>query len=323
MTTQTFPGTVADPVALRAALRLYPARYRRERGAELSAVFADSTARAGRLATAREALDLGAYGLRMRTGLTSSSLAGRLLALAAPLIAGGIAGVGLTRGLYDALFNPGWHSNWDLPDHLNQVPHYLWYLGQVFVPLLLVAAVAVGRWRLARAAALAVASVGALGVLLSAATMQGSWLVFEESCEAAPQLFAGLLFALAPQELLERPSGRGLAVLPAALAGGGLLLVAQDFYSSFVLLDGNTAAVLLLVPAGALLFAAREHLAPAAIGLAVLPLTFLFSVFRLWQALGGMWRLLPVAGAVLLALLAAGWLLRRDAGGTGGGRSLA
>ncbi|MER5351841.1 hypothetical protein ABT093_16120 [Kitasatospora sp. NPDC002551] len=321
MTTQTFPGMVADPVAFRAALRLYPARYRRERGDELSAVFADSTDGAGRLATVREALDLGTYGLRMRTGLTSTSLAGRLLAVAAPLIAGAIAGAGLARGVYDAV-RPAWHSNWDLPDHLVQVPAYLWYVGQVIVPLLLVAAVLAGRWRLARTAALAVAAVGALGVLLSAVVMPNGWLAVLQSCEATPQLFAGLLFALAPQDLLERPARRERVLVVAALAGGGLVLVAQDFYSSFVLMDGVAAGALLFVPLAVLLFAAREWLLPAAAGLAALALTFSFNLFRLWQAAGGVWRLLPAAAAALAVLLAAGWLLRRGAG-AGGGRSLA
>ncbi|MFF7458518.1 hypothetical protein [Kitasatospora sp. NPDC008115] len=322
MTTQAFPGAV-DPMAFRAALRLYPTRYRRERGDELSAVFADTTDGAGRLATVREAFDLGSYGLRMRTGLTSTSVAGRLLALAAPLIAGAVAGLGLTRGVYGAV-SPAGAYLWQAPDRLAQVPSFLWNVGQVFVPLLLVAAVLAGRWRLARFAALAVASVGLWGaVWASVAFDPGIWISLLEIAEAAPMVLAGLLFALAPQELLERPTWRDRAAVPAAAAGGGLVLWAEDFYSSFVLMDGAAAAVLLLVPLFALLFAARERLVPAAVALAVLPLTAGFSLFRLWQVVGGAWNLLPMAGAALLVLLAAGRLLRRRGAGAGGGRSLA
>ncbi|SDT73150.1 hypothetical protein SAMN05216371_4424 [Streptomyces sp. TLI_053] len=321
MTIQFFPGS-AEPVAFRAALRLYPARYRRERGDELSAVFADSTAEGGRLATAREAFDLGAYGLRMRTGLTSSSTAGRLLALAAPLIAGAIAGLGLTRVLHDATGRaPGWM--WELPDRAVQVPFHAWYFGSVLAPLLLVGAVLAGRWRLARAAAVAVAAVGALGVALAVLAMPNFWLMFNQSCEATPQLFAGLLFALAPQELLRRrQTWSDRAMVLAATVGGGLVLVAEDFYSSWVLMDWKAGAALVLVPLLALLLAARDRLVPAAAGLAVLPLTLTFSLFRIWQSIGGVWRLLPVVGLVVVATVVAGGLLRRGAG-AGGHRSLA
>ncbi|MFC5667250.1 hypothetical protein ACFP3U_30320 [Kitasatospora misakiensis] len=321
-TDQTMPGLLGEPVALRAALKLYPARYRRERGDELTAVFADSTAESGRLATAREALDLGAYGLRMRTGLTSSSTTGRLLALAAPLIAGAIAGGGLARGVRDAV-TPAWSSMWDLPDRIVQVPGYLWYVGQVAVPLLLVAAVLAGRWRLARTAGLAVASVGVLGVAWAALALPDGWLTFLQSCEATPQLFAGLLFALAPQELLERPGRREWVLVVAGLAAGGLVLAAEDFYSSYVLMDGTGAAVLLLVPLFALLFAVRGRLWPAAVGLAVLPLTLMFSLFRLWQVTGGAAKLLPWALGVATVMVLLGMVLGRTRTGAGGDRSLA
>ncbi|MDY0811947.1 hypothetical protein [Kitasatospora purpeofusca] len=321
MTIQFFPGAT-DPVAFRAALRLYPARYRRERGDEMSAVFADSTAEGGKLATAREVLDLGAYGLRMRTGLTSSSTAGRLFALAAPLIAGAVAGLGVTRVLHDATGRaPDWM--WEMPDRAAQVPFHAWYYGALLVPLLLVGAVLTGRWRLARTAAVALAAVGALGVALAVLAEPDFWLMFNKSCEATPQLFAGLLFAFAPQELLRRrPTWSDRAMVLAAAAGGGLLLVAEDFYSSWVLTDGRAGAALVLVPLLALLFVARDRLVPAAMGLAVLPLTLMFSLFRIWQSIGGVWRLMPVVGLVLVAMMVAGGLLHRDTG-AGGRRSLA
>ncbi|MGY0462398.1 hypothetical protein ACW14Y_19375 [Kitasatospora sp. cg17-2] len=321
MTIQFFPGS-ADPVAFRAALRLYPARYRRERGDELSAVFADSTAEGGKLATAREALDLGVYGLRMRTGLTASSTAGRLFALAAPLVAGAIAGLGLTRFLHDVSMPVDWWM-WEAPDRVQQLPAHALYYGQLLAPLLLVGAVLAGRWRLARTAAVAVAAVGALGVTLAALVQPDFWLVLNKSCEATPQLFAGLLFALAPQELLRRRQTRSdRAMVLAAAAGGGLVLVAQDFYSSWVLMDGRAGAALVLLPLLTLLFVARDRLVPAAMGLAVLPLTLTFSLFQIWQSIGGVWRLLPVVGLVLVGTMVAAGLLHRDTG-AGGRRSLA
>ena len=56
---------------LRLALRVYPAAYRAERGEEITAVHADLTEGAGKLATARETAGVAAYGLRVRTGLTA------------------------------------------------------------------------------------------------------------------------------------------------------------------------------------------------------------------------------------------------------------
>ncbi|GAA1394839.1 hypothetical protein GCM10009639_29420 [Kitasatospora putterlickiae] len=329
MTIQTFPGVMGEPVALRAALMLYPARYRRERGDELSAVFADSTAGTSRLATAREVLDLGAYGLRMRTGLTASSVVGQLFALAAPLVAGAVAGL-CAAYTVDQVVNPAWVPAWTPPDRIGEVPAFVWFLGQALLPLLLVAAVLAGRRREARYAAFGVAGVGALGVLTAAVQHTPSlWWFLARSGESTPLLLAGLLFAFAPQELMEeRPDARGRIAVLAAAAGGALILTAEGFYSSFGLLDRDAAVALLLVPAAALLFAARGRLAPAAIGLAALPMTLGFNVFRTWQSVGGMWRMAPLTVAVVVGLVATGWMLRRagdgrrTGAGAGGVRSL-
>ncbi|MFE7188772.1 hypothetical protein [Kitasatospora sp. NPDC057541] len=329
-TTHGLPGVMPDPMAFRAALRLYPARYRRERGDELSAVFADSTAGSGRLATAREVFDLGAYGLRMRTGLTASSVVGQLFALAAPLVAGAVAGL-CAAYTADQVVNPAWVPAWALPERIGQVPAFVWFLGQALLPLLLLAGVLAGRRREARYAAFGVAGVGALGVLLAAVQDGFSlWGFLLSSGESTPLLLAGLMFAFAPQELVGgRPDARGRIAVLAAAAGGGLILAAEGFYSSFGLLDRDAAVALLVVPAAALLFAARGRLAPAAIGLAALPMTFGFNVFRTWQSVGGMWRMAPLTVAVVVGLVAAGWMLRRagagqrTGAGTGGVRSLA
>ncbi|WP_327679835.1 hypothetical protein [Kitasatospora sp. NBC_00458] len=322
MTHQTFPGFLAEPVAFRAALRLYPARYRRERGDELSAVFADSTAESGKLATAREAVDLGAYGLRMRTGLTSSSVVGRLLAVAAPLIAGAIAGLGVAQALGSAL---GQHRYRLLmtPDRLTHVPGFLASVGEMLVPLLLLGFVLAGRWQAARVTALVVALAGVLRMVEVVGVSDDGWQLFEGSSAATPQLVSGVLFALAPQELLERPTWRVRAVVAASAVGGGLVLLAEDFYSSYVLMDGPTALVLLAVPLVAMLALARGWLVPAAMGLTVLALSAEFSLFRLWQVVGGMWRLAPLVAGGLVVLLVLGRLLGRGGAGAGGGRSLA
>ncbi|RAJ39744.1 hypothetical protein K353_03774 [Kitasatospora sp. SolWspMP-SS2h] len=67
--------------------------------------------------------------------------------------------------------------------------------------------------------------------------------------------------------------------------------------------------LLLLAPLLLLLCAARERLLPAAIGLAVLPLTAWFGLFSLWEQVGGMWRLAPLAAAGALGLLLTGQAL--------------
>ncbi|MET9401302.1 hypothetical protein [Kitasatospora sp. NPDC002965] len=322
MTHQTFPGFLAEPVAFRAALRLYPARYRRERGDELSAVFADSTAEAGKLATAREAVDLGAYGLRMRAGLTASSRLGQLLAAAAPLIAGAIAGLGVAQALGSAVgsYRPRLLMT---PDHITHVPGFIASVGEMFVPLLLVAFVLAGRRQAARVTALVVVLAGVFRMVEVIGVSHDGWQFFLGSCEATPQLVSGLLFALAPQELLERPTWRSRVVVVASMVGGGLVLLAEEFYSSFVLMDGRTAALLLIVPLVSLLGVARGRLAPAAMGLTVLALSAGFSLFRAWQVVGGAWRLLPLMGVALVVLLALGRILGRSGAGAGGGRSLA
>ncbi|MFB7476751.1 hypothetical protein [Kitasatospora sp. NPDC056184] len=328
MTIQTFPGAMGEPVALRAALMLFPARYRRERGDELSAVFADSTAGTGRLATAREVFDLGAYGLRMRAGLTASSAVGQLFALAAPLVAGAVAGL-CAAYTVDQVVNPSWVPAWALPDRIGEVPAFVWFLGQALLPLLLVAAVLAGRSREARYAAFGVAGVGALGVLTAAVQEPYLWGFLECSGQSTPLLLAGLVFAFAPQELTaERPSARGRIAVLAAAAGGGLILIGEGYYSSVGLMDRVPAVALLLVPAAALLFAVRGRLAPAAIGLAALPLTLGFNAFRTWQSVGGVWRMAPLAIAVVVGLVAAGRILHRAGAapgcdvGAGGVRSL-
>ncbi|MFI8208399.1 hypothetical protein [Streptomyces werraensis] len=81
-------------------LRLYPRRYRIESGEEILAVYRESVDGARAVDRLREAADIAGHALRMRLGVTSSSTAGRLLAEAAPQVAGVAAaycGVHLSR----------------------------------------------------------------------------------------------------------------------------------------------------------------------------------------------------------------------------------
>ncbi|MEV7213828.1 hypothetical protein AB0O31_12140 [Kitasatospora cineracea] len=310
------PGGHRSGVALRTVLALYPARYRRDRGAELAEVFADTTAGAGRLATAREALDLAGYGLRLRTGLTSTALGGRLLAAAAPLLAGTLFGLVALPGdnrfwRVTAAARSGFGVRWQ------QLPDNLALLGLTVVPALLALAAVLGAWRAVRALAGLVVLLAAvrLGVsVLTANVVPGGpwltepniWLLLLNATALLPYLAAGALILAAPADLLERPS----RLLVAVGAGTGLLVTkAQGGYDSWHLMDGWMPLLLLLAPLLLILCAARERLLPAAIGLAVLPLTVWFSLFSLWEQVGGVWRLAPLAVAVAAGLLLAGQAL--------------
>ncbi|BAJ30202.1 MULTISPECIES: hypothetical protein [Kitasatospora] len=298
----TAPGGHRAGVALRTVLALYPAGYRRDRGDELAEVFADSTAGAGRLATAREALDLAGYGLRLRTGLSATALGGRLLAVAAPLLAGALAGqVALPGDLRFWRVGAVARAGFDVP--WQQLPDGLALLGLTVVPVLLAVAAAFGAWRAARTLAGVVVLLGAVQLAVAAFVAPTGWLLLLDATSLLPYLAAGGMLLAVPAELLERP-GR---LLVAAGAGAGLLVTrAHGGYDTWRLMDGWLPPLLLLAPLLlVVLGAARGRLLPAAVGLAVLPLTAWFSLFSLWEEVGGVWRLAPVAvfgaGALWLA----------------------
>ncbi|MEV4559629.1 hypothetical protein AB0K51_21905 [Kitasatospora sp. NPDC049285] len=301
----------ARPVALRTALALYPARYRRDRGTELAEVFADTTAGAGRLATAREALDLAAYGLRLRTRLTATTPGGRLLAAAAPLLAGALVGLGAFPGdprTREVLSAARAGLGLELP-----------VLGLAVVPPLLAVAAALGVWRAARVLALGVALLAALRLGLLVGSAADWWLLLYGATALVPYLAGAALLVAAPPELLERPGRWWVAV---GAVGGWLLTQAQGGFDTRYLMDGWWPVGLLVVPSAlTVLGAARGRLLPAAVGVAVLPLTGAFSLFSLWEQVGGVPRLLPWAAGVALGLAAAGRLLA--AGQAGRARSRA
>jgi hypothetical protein len=311
----------ARAVALRTVMALYPARYRRDRGAELAEVFADTTAGAGRLATAREALDLAAYGLRLRTGLTATTLGGQVLAAAAPLLAGALLGLGAFPGLGDPRTREvGIAARAGLAAPWTEVPGHLAVLGLTVVPALLAAAAALGAWRAVRVLALGVALLGALRIGLLAADVQDSWLLVYGATALVPYLAGGALLAAAPPDLLEPPGRHSRLLVLAGAAAGFAATRAQGGYDTRHLMDGWWPVVLLIVPLLLLvLCAARGRLRAAAAGIAVLPLTASFSLFSLWEQAGGVPRLLPWVAAVAVVLASAARLLaggspRRAAG---------
>ncbi|MFJ5233334.1 hypothetical protein ACIQBJ_25990 [Kitasatospora sp. NPDC088391] len=305
--------------ALRTALALYPARYRRDRGAELAEVFADTTEGAGRLATAREALDLAGYGLRMRVGLTTTALGGRLLAVAAPLLAGAMVGLSALPGFGDSrLLHVKWAARAGLHAPWGELPENLAVLGLAVVPLLIAAAVVTGAWRAARVLAAGVALLAA--VRLGFAAVQYCdfgqdyyWFFLYEATALVPYLLGGAMLAAAPADLLESRGRTDRLLVLAGAAAGFAVTRAQGGYDTRNLMDGWWPLLLLLLPLLLVLFAARDRLLPAALGLAVLPLTAAFSLFSLWEQVGGMWRLAPAALLVSATLLLAARLL-------GGGR---
>ncbi|GAA2984649.1 MULTISPECIES: hypothetical protein [Streptomyces] len=67
-------------------VRLYPAAYRRQHGAEIAATLADIADAEGRWGVRRETAAVAGHALRMRTGLGSARPAGRALAGLTPYV---------------------------------------------------------------------------------------------------------------------------------------------------------------------------------------------------------------------------------------------
>ncbi|MGW2253816.1 hypothetical protein ACWCXH_27030 [Kitasatospora sp. NPDC001660] len=315
----TTPMIGAPSTALRAALRLYPARYRRERGDELSAVFADATAEAGRSAVAREVFDLAAYGLRVRLGLTGSGMLGRVLALAAPMVAGALAGSGLVPWITDpdgASFRLTW-------DH-----SYTTYATTIAPPataLLLAVAALLGRWTAVRVIALVQAVLG-LAVLAQAftgPTFFDLWWAGYVGMATLPAAAAAALLLAAPTELLPKPDWRTRGVVLASVAGGAALVWLQRWDDTSFPLDVQWFVVLLLVPVLLTFTALRGKELPAAVGVAMLSLTTFASLFNIWRESRGISQLLPMAlpviGLMVIVAMAMHRIGRGGAGGPGAG----
>lgn len=304
---------VGRSVVLRAALRLYPADYRRERGDEIAAVVAENTVGAGPVALVREAADLAAYGLRLRLGLTATSPGGRLATLAAPLVAGGLAGMDAYGRLGNVHLARYWLTT--LPPETGwPLVSYLAMRALLLLPLLLAGALLLGRWKAARAVAVAMVAV-ALADVVQQGLHHGSamWWIGFAIADDLPALLAGLLVLAVPSDVEDPRSRlvRGGAVV-GATAGGVVLGSFQGGYSLY----GDRSGAGFMLAAFALLAVSvwRGWAVPAAVALAALPLTIGFGLNIAWDETGGGRRTLPMVallGLVMVVAAVAG--LRRGA----------
>ncbi|MDH6115435.1 hypothetical protein P3T36_006623 [Kitasatospora sp. MAP12-15] len=283
MNTRTTRTTATMSRGLRLALRAYPAAYRAERGEEITAVHADATEGAGRLATARETAGIAAYGLRVRTGTTASGTGGRLLATTAPLA----AAMALCQQLPFLWHLPQeWQMAIPTADTIGDgrpsvvaaaVPGVLW--------LLVVAAMLLRRWTAARILAV-LAAVAAVAQWFVGYLLEGMWApgLAPDYASLVSTAGAGVLWALlvfaAPGDLLDSTAVRRPrdAVLPVLLPAVSILQNHLDLFG----VPGQTAAmltgvyfVLNLLPLASLRWG---RLLPAATALAALPLTLSFSM---------------------------------------------
>ncbi|GHH75993.1 hypothetical protein GCM10018781_46200 [Kitasatospora indigofera] len=306
--------TISD-TALRAALRLYPAGYRRDRGEELAAVFADSTAGAGRAGALREAYDLGAYGLRLRTGLTSAGLPGRALAMAAPFAVGaaaGHAGLVLVITAFDGLPDPrAGGGTWLLLALLSMLP------------VVAVLGVLSGSWKPARMLALpavtVVPVVGVLGYWAATREMPNLSLFARMSAFSVPSALWGLTVPSAPADLLGRVTwGRRLLVLAGFLFGVVQSVLPGRTYF-------GTAGVLAPLPllAAAVAVVAyvgvrRGQVLPLALLVALAPSALGIFVVAVGDALGTGGIMLPFALVVVAGVVVVLRLTRPKASEVGG-----
>ncbi|MFF2143020.1 hypothetical protein [Kitasatospora sp. NPDC058190] len=305
-------------VAVRTALALYPGRYRRERGDELAVVFADTTAEAGRFAKVRELFDLGAYGLRMRTGLTSTSPGGRLAALTAPLAAGAVAGIAAVMMYAD-------EGGYQAPNSTRVLLSLLafWVLNGSAV--LSAGAVLLGRWTAARllAGATALAVVADLLLQLRASIGGGLWELLYDFQWDGPFLLWALVLLAAPRDALPSPTWRERGMVVAAALSSPFLVLSTSFYRSWHHLDLPWRAAMVCVPLLMALTALRGWYVVAVPGLAALPWTLSVNLNAIWQQVGGTWRLLPMAAVTVAAMVALVLVGRRKGPAGPGGRQLA
>ncbi|WP_395294803.1 hypothetical protein ACF9IK_15565 [Kitasatospora hibisci] len=307
---------------LRAALRLYPARYRRERADEIAAVFADTTADAGRLATAREALDLAAYGLRIRTGLTSTAPGGRLAALTAPLAAGAAAGAAAAFQLIEYTW-----LHLELPAAAGDVPFCLVVAAMLVLPVLGAVAALFARWSVARmlAGGTVLAALAHLALLaVVTAPWGGLWVAMYAFQFDGAFLLWGLVLLAAPKDALPSPAWRERCLVLLSAAAAPVAVFSLDAYASWSTIDPLWRGLMVGVPLFMALAVLRRWYAVAVPGLALLPWTFSANLHALWQQSGGITRLLPMAALVVAAMVGL-LMLRRPTGGAApgdGGRRL-
>ncbi|MGW6913517.1 hypothetical protein ACWGB8_06805 [Kitasatospora sp. NPDC054939] len=290
---------------LRTVLWAFPADYRRERGDELAAVLMDATAGASRRDLAAEVIDTVRYGLRVRFGLISRSPVGRLLARSAPLAAGGVAGLAAYPWLSEPRSNLKMFA--EAPAAYIGVLFYVIVFCQIVLPLLLAASVMLGRWVVARPIAALIAFGGILPAAQALWRDLGTFNVCVAAVDGLPFLLSGLLVLAAPREMLAEPSWRMRSAVLAAGVGGVLLAAIQGGYGS-VPSDVRPAAGMLLLPLFVLLAATPGWSRPAAVALAVLPLTAPYAVLGFWggRLSGETLTTLTLAACLVLLLTVTG-----------------
>ena len=309
-------------LALRLALLLHPRGYRRDRQQEIATVFTEVTAGAGRFAVAREVVDLAGHGLRMRMGLTSSGIPGRLAAAAVPYAVGAAAGWPLLNlYLWLRAASHGQSRFW-------RVTGGDWSQLTVSVlALLLLLAVLRGRWTAAR-------TLGAL-VVLGGVLSQWSWFAQQPLGHGGWRAFAYLLLSVvwgpgtsllwtvlslaAPPDLLAPATRRSrVAALGSLLAMAAFLHensspfgLAEEF-GHHLLRSEDSLALAVVCEVLALLLALpallRGRLLPAVLALVGLPPTIVCFAGMLHLLLPGdtaLVVLLTVVGVPALAVTVA------------------
>ncbi|MEV7600128.1 hypothetical protein AB0O91_22415 [Kitasatospora sp. NPDC089797] len=292
--------STGSTVAVRTALALYPGRYRRERGDELVDVFADTTEGAGPVATVRELFDLGAYGLRMRTGLTSTSRGGRLATLAAPLVAGAAGGLAAGETLLRHLEAGTPHGGWG-------PLHFLVYWALLATAMLSGVAALFGQWSAAKLLAGVSALAAALDLAWAAAdpgAAQPLWDFLYAFQWDGPFVLWALVLLAAPRDALPAPGWRERGLLLAAAVLTPVAAFSDNVYTSWFELAAPWRALMVAVPLLMVLSVVRGWYLAAVPGLALLPWAFSVNLHGLWQQEGGAYRLLPMA-VITFALAAA------------------
>ncbi|MFF0414302.1 hypothetical protein ACFYUY_28160 [Kitasatospora sp. NPDC004745] len=304
----TGPSEPAPP-APRGLLRVYPAGYWQQHGEEIAALHGEARAEAvGRVARARENLDLFGHAVRIRLGISSTTAAGRALAVAAPYALVGAA-ASAVLGLVPTIFTPESRALWPYGLVLNALP-----------ALGLLCAVA-GRWTWARPLAL----VGStLSLLVTAIALGPSF-----APARIPFLaLVSLLLLSAPPDL-PPTSRRSQWAMLATAAGIVLPPVAWSLGVPGIVPSDRTPWPVIVMAVVILVSLARLRSAPAAVAGAFLATLPWFSNVLAYHPspllqieIGAYGGLLLIAGGLRLALGARGAAAGPQAEARTGGTSV-
>ncbi|WP_371500697.1 hypothetical protein OG871_28765 [Kitasatospora sp. NBC_00374] len=218
------------PQAGRLLIGLYPARYRAAHGEDIAATFAEAAEGLSRRAVLRERLDLASHALRLRLRIGATDPAGRVLAGAVPVVLGLLAGFCMWV-LLPELRELAYRVRHPYPNlGLRVAVQSVLYAMAAYLPWVLVlVAVAVGRWRLARALALVATLLwAALSVVF------GPWTQLLYGGVTQWAVLCAVVL-LAPPTLLDRSVRGRWKVTAVALSYATLLIVSHrtDLYGYF------------------------------------------------------------------------------------------